>query len=87
MNGEGGIRTPEYQKVLPVFETGACESQGAEIQGVTSAEFADWRTDWRTEFQKAPELAELVTAWPMLPEPIRAGILAMVRAAVTGQNR
>ncbi|MBM4225847.1 MAG: hypothetical protein FJ167_13985, partial [Gammaproteobacteria bacterium] len=28
-----------------------------------------------------PELAELVAAWPTLPEPIRAGILAMVRAA------
>jgi len=26
-------------------------------------------------------LAELVAAWPTLPEPIRAGILAMVRAA------
>lgn len=29
-----------------------------------------------------PELAELAAAWPALPDPIRAGILAMVRAAV-----
>jgi len=28
-----------------------------------------------------PDLAAIVTAWPTLPEPIRAGILAMVRAA------
>ena len=28
-----------------------------------------------------PELAVLVAAWPTLPEPIRAGIVAMVRAA------
>jgi hypothetical protein len=28
-----------------------------------------------------PELAEVVSAWPTLPEAIRAGILAMVRAA------
>jgi hypothetical protein len=28
-----------------------------------------------------PELAALVAAWPTLPEAIRAGILAMVRAA------
>jgi hypothetical protein len=28
-----------------------------------------------------PALAALIDAWPTLPEPIRAGILAMVRAA------
>jgi hypothetical protein len=29
----------------------------------------------------APELIALIDAWPRLPEPIKAGILAMVRAA------
>jgi hypothetical protein len=29
----------------------------------------------------APDLAEVVAAWPTLPEPIKAGILAMVKAA------
>jgi len=29
----------------------------------------------------APDLAAVVAAWPTLPEAIRAGILAMVRAA------
>jgi hypothetical protein len=28
-----------------------------------------------------PGLAALIDAWPTLPEPIRAGILAMIRAA------
>ena len=28
-----------------------------------------------------PQLAAVVEAWPTLPEPIKAGILAMVRAA------
>jgi len=28
-----------------------------------------------------PELAAVVEAWPTLPEPIKAGILAMVQAA------
>jgi hypothetical protein len=27
-------------------------------------------------------LAELIATWPSLPEPIRSGILAMVRAAI-----
>jgi hypothetical protein len=29
----------------------------------------------------APELAAVVDAWPELPESIKAGILALVRAA------
>jgi len=28
-----------------------------------------------------PELAKVIDAWPMLPEAIRAGIVAMVKAA------
>jgi hypothetical protein len=31
-----------------------------------------------------PALSALIDAWPMLPEAIRAGILAMIRAAVSG---
>jgi hypothetical protein len=29
-----------------------------------------------------PDLAAMVAAWPMLPEAVRAGIVAMVRASV-----
>jgi hypothetical protein len=29
--------------------------------------------------QPPPDLAEIIDAWPALPEPIRAGILAMIR--------
>jgi hypothetical protein len=29
----------------------------------------------------APDLAALIDVWPHLPEPIKAGILALVRAA------
>jgi hypothetical protein len=32
------------------------------------------------------ELADVIAAWPTLPEPIKAGILAMVKAA-TGAGR
>jgi hypothetical protein len=34
--------------------------------------------------QIPPDLAAVVAAWPTLPEPIRAGILAMVKAASAG---
>jgi hypothetical protein len=29
-----------------------------------------------------PDLAEVVATWPDLPEPIRAGIVAMIRSAL-----
>ncbi len=32
-----------------------------------------------------PELARVLEAWPSLPEAVKAGILAMVRASTTGQ--
>jgi hypothetical protein len=32
------------------------------------------------------DLAEVMAAWPDLPEPIRAGILAMIRSA-SGKTR
>jgi hypothetical protein len=31
-----------------------------------------------------PDLAQIVESWPRLPEAIRAGILAMVRASQSG---
>jgi hypothetical protein len=31
-----------------------------------------------------PDLAAVIAAWDLLPEAIRAGILAMVKAAVFG---
>lgn len=36
--------------------------------------------------QSDPELAALVDAWPTLPEALRAGIVAMVRAASVGDR-
>jgi hypothetical protein len=41
---------------------------------------------WACESQNGPEidadLGRLIDAWPTLPEAIRAGVLAMVEAAV-----
>jgi len=35
----------------------------------------------------SPDLQALIDAWPALPDAIKAGILAMVRAAGGGQGR
>ncbi|MEE9295236.1 MAG: hypothetical protein V3W34_09805 [Phycisphaerae bacterium] len=40
-----------------------------------------WRTDWRIDIEKDPEFAAVVEAWPTLPEAVKAGIVAMVRAS------
>ena len=37
-------------------------------------------SDCQREAERDAELAMLVGAWPNLPQPIRAGILAMVNA-------
>ncbi len=34
----------------------------------------------------APELTALLAAWPDLPEPIKAGIAAMIKAASDERN-
>jgi len=34
----------------------------------------------------APDLADLLTAWPTLPEPIKAGIVAMVQSTVDSKH-
>lgn len=34
-----------------------------------------------SQVQRDPDLAALVDAWQRLPEPVRAGIVAMVKAA------
>ncbi|MBI5866333.1 MAG: hypothetical protein HZB38_17825 [Planctomycetes bacterium] len=42
---------------------------------------ARWWADWRKTLTDSPELADVLTAWPKLAEPIRAAILALVRTA------
>ena len=36
--------------------------------------------------RECPELAAIVAAWPTLPDPIRAAILAMVEAVAGGES-
>ena len=44
-------------------------------------------TDSLTDIlQKHTDLAAVITAWPVLPEPVKAGIVAMVKTT-TGDGR
>ena len=36
--------------------------------------------------EKSPDLAAIVKAWPDLPEAVKAGIVAMVKAADAGRE-
>jgi hypothetical protein len=40
--------------------------------------------DLSVAVQNYPDLADLIRAWPTLPEPLRAGIMAMVRSSAKG---
>ena len=49
---------------------------------VSQKNYAVFRTKLETE---APDLAKVVDAWPELPEPIRAAILALVQSTERGR--
>ena len=44
-----------------------------------------WPTHWHKILADHAELANVLDTWATLPEPVRVGILAMVRAAVPGK--
>jgi len=67
-SGEGGIRTRRESARKPTLS----EPGGAESGALPLADQSI-----------PPELAALIDAWPRLPEPIRAGILSLVRVAST----
>jgi hypothetical protein len=53
------------------------------MQGKPASTLAETATVPETVPDSSPNdsnLAEVITAWPMLPEPVKAGILAMVKA-------
>lgn len=45
---------------------------------------SDWWTHWRKALQDDADLRAVVTAWPGLPEHVRAAILTLVTAGNAG---
>jgi hypothetical protein len=80
-SGGGGIRTHGRCDPTTVFKT-VDGSATTPIPAKTSRRISD-RTSLPFPYGPAglpPDLAAVIDAWPNLPEPIRAGILAMVKA-------
>ena len=63
------------------------DAQVASAAGLTESCPGDWASGWASILQSNPELAALVEAWPSLPEPVRAGIVAMIEAASNKRSR
>ena len=61
-------------------------AEPAQQQALTGDAESHWWTHWRKAVQESPELADVLTAWPTLPEAVRAGIVAMVRASAPGDG-
>ena len=72
---------PKHATATPVFETGSARADSSETKGVSLHQdplVPVLRFDTR---QIDPDLAAVIDAWDRLPEAVRAGIVAMVRAA------
>ncbi len=85
-SGAGGIRTHEALTGLPVFKTGGKNRNRLSFQvftGDRDADYAQAPTFGDAEPFGDTRLADVVTAWPTLPEAVRAGIAAMVGVATT----
>ena len=62
----------------PLGESG----KGGDENDLANAEGAGCTPGCTDPIEGDPVLAALVEAWPTLPEPVRAGILAMVQASM-----
>jgi hypothetical protein len=79
-SGEGGIRTLERVSPLTVFETVKGVPQATSRQ--TTYDDAENRLASCLAFlaSKPPDLALIVERWDTLPEAVKAGIVAMLKA-------
>jgi len=67
-SGAGGIRTPVPDSSSHE-QSGSCETCEIEVAHIAA------------QLKSNPHLRKLIDTWSELPEPVRAGIIAMVEAA------
>ena len=78
--GEGGIRTILETPASTAISNVSSAESGAFVPALSNASGAESGA-FAPQTAPVSGLAFLLDAWPKLPEAIRAGILAMVRAA------
>jgi hypothetical protein len=79
---EVGFEPTEPETGSPVFETGSTHDATPKLaKGSRRMYQKPSHLIPTASLKLSPELADVVAAWPTLPEAIRAGILAMVRAS------
>lgn len=69
-------RSPSTATTTPATTCETTPGRLSALLGVLAAQLAPF----------SPELARVLTAWPRLPEALRAGIMAMIHAADTNQE-
>ena len=52
-------------------------------KALTDSRDSVWWADWWKNAPDAHELGDVILSWPTLPAAVRAGVVAMVRAAAT----
>ena len=85
-NGEGGIRTPgttRVQRFSRPFQQNAKSLKRKKLSKADKAACTPACTRKAKTTSISPELQKLIDAWPSLPEPVKAGIVAMVKAATS----
>ena len=78
-------RTRTYNKLIK--RQGCISSEPDTCLGVRCPSADPFPFPFPSPAEIPPDLAEVVSAWPDLAEPIRAGILALIRASGEGRPR
>lgn len=81
----GDAEREEKAAPLTGVEPVAERTQVSNLADVARGDESDVRTDWRIRLASDAEFTALAEAWPTLPVALRAGIVAMVRAATPGR--
>ena len=85
MKGGGRIRTDDngfairYHKNISHHNTTTCKTAKTQLTPQLTPKSQKQAKIDTSELP--PDLAEIVAVWPELPEPVKAGVLAMVKAA------
>ena len=77
-------RRPDSNRGMVDLQSTALIAQVEDSKGLTESSHDDLARCLALLAQKWPDLAPVMTAWPDLPEALRKGIVAMVRASGNG---